>query len=215
MSAAMRPRRWRRRWPRRAARRPSAIVDRSLAGSAGKIGPASALRDLAPGDVLVLWLRPADIAALGPPPRGVTLAYMSGRMGGLEQAPLPAAWRGVTHMAYPFNLPDRSRVQLDYPLGWFRIRRIPVVALQPQADAYLACIILSDTINHMVDTFQRDYLVERIEEGLEHRILTGYYPRLSLAPGQAFASKGGYVVHFVDSAAAGTRVAADGDWIVP
>lgn len=192
---------------------PLQIVDRSLAGTAGKNGVASALREVTPGDVLVLWLRSADIAALGPPPRGLTLAYMSGRMGGLEQAPLPAAWRGVTHMAYPFNLPDRSRVQLDYPLGWFRIRRIPVVALQPQADAYLACIILSDTINHMVDTFQRDYLVERIEEGLEHRILTGYYPRLSLAPGQAFASKGGYVVHFVGSA--GTRVTADGDWIVP
>jgi len=25
-----------------------------------------------------------------------------------------------------------------------------------------------DTINHMADTFQRDYLIERIEEGLEH-----------------------------------------------
>ena len=134
-------------------------------------------------------------------------------MGGLEQAPLPAAWRSVTHMAYPFDLPDRRRAQVDYPLGWFRIRQIPVVALQAQSDAYLACIILSDTINHMSDTFQRDYLVERVEEGLEHRILTGYYPRLSLASGQSFASKGGYLVRFAGNT--GTHVIADGEWMAP
>jgi hypothetical protein len=189
------------------------IVDRSLAHGTGTQELTAALRDSGAGDVLVLWLRPADIEALGPLPAGVSLVYASGRMGGLEQGPWSAGWRGVTHIAYPFNLPDRRRVQVDYPLGWFRIRGIPVVDLQAQADTYLACIILSDTINHMADTFQRDYLIERIDEGLEHRILTGYYPRLALAPGQAFASKGGYVVHFAEKT--GTRVVADGDWIVP
>jgi hypothetical protein len=65
----------------------------------------------------------------------------------------------------------------------------------------------------MVDTFQRDYLVERIEAMLEHRIITGYYPRLALAPGQRFASKGGYIVRFTEPS--GARIIADGDWIVP
>jgi len=188
-------------------------VNRSLVGTAGKQQSEAALRGTGAGDVVVLWLRPADIAALGPLPAGVALVYMSGRMGGLEQAPLSAAWRNVTHMTYPFDLPDRRRVQVDYPLGWFRIRKIPIVALQPQADAYLACIILSETINHMSDTFQRDYLVEQIEEGLEHRILTGYYPRLALAAGQAFASKGGYLVHFAENT--GAHVVAEGDWTAP
>lgn len=189
------------------------VVDRSLAAAAGKQELTAALRGTDAGDVLVLWLRPADIAALGPLPDGVSRVYMSGRMGGLERAPLPAAWRQVTHMAYPFDLPDHRRAQVDYPLGWFRIRQIPVVDLQAQADTYLACIILSDTINHMSDTFQRDYLVERIGEGLEHRILTGYYPRLALAAGQAFASKGGYVVHFAENT--GPHMIADGGWIAP
>jgi hypothetical protein len=189
------------------------IEDRSLTSTAGSKEVTAALRGIEARDVVVLWLRPADIAALGQLPAGVALVYMSGRMGGLEQAPLSAAWRSVTHMAYPFDLPDRRRVQVDYPIGWFRIRKIPVVALQPQADAYLACIILSETINHMSDTFQRDYLVERIEEGLEHRILTGYYPRLALAAGQAFASKGGYLVHFAENT--GTHVVAEGGWTVP
>ena len=89
----------------------------------------------------------------------------------------------------------------------------PLVAQQVQVDTYLVCGLVSDTLNHMVDTFVRDYLVERIEGMLEHRVITGYYPRLALAPGQRFASKGGYLVRFVG--AAGTRVAPEGDWTVP
>jgi hypothetical protein len=65
----------------------------------------------------------------------------------------------------------------------------------------------------MVDTFVRDYLIERTETLLEHRIVTGYYPRLTLAPGQRFASKGGYLVRFAGPE--GLRLAADRDWTVP
>ncbi len=82
-----------------------------------------------------------------------------------------------------------------------------------QTDTYLACGLLSETLNHMVDTFVRDYLVERIQGQLEHRIITGYYPRLSLAAGQRFASKGGYIVRF--SEAQGTRLITDHNWLVP
>jgi hypothetical protein len=186
-------------------------ITRVLKGAPAEL--RSALADVRPGDALVLWLRPQDLAALGPQPPAGTQIWMSGLMGGLENAPLAAPWRAVAHMAYPFDLPDNRRVRLDYPLGWFRIRHIPVTDLQVQADTYLACGLLSETLKRMVDTFVPDYLVEQTESMLEHRIITGYYPRLSLAPGQRFASKGGYVVHF--AAATGTRLVADSDWIVP
>ena len=104
-------------------------------------------------------------------------------------------------------------VRVDYALSWFRIRKIPLVAQQAQADTYLACGLVSETLNHMVDAFVREYLVERLEMALDHRALTGYYPRLTLAPGQRFASKGGYIVRFSDPQ--GPRVAALGDWITP
>ncbi len=164
-------------------------------------------------DALVLWLRAADVSALEKVRPRTSNVYLSGLMGGLETMPLPAAWRPVSLLAYGFDLPVKRRVRLDYPLGWFRIRQIEVVSLQVQADTYLACGLLAETLKHMVDAFVRDYLVERTESMLEHRVITGYYPRLTLAPGQRFASKGGYLVHFAEPA--GTRIVADGDWIVP
>jgi len=98
-------------------------------------------------------------------------------------------------------------------LGWLALRRIPLVAEQVQADTYLACGLLSETINHLTDAFVRPYLVERLQTTIEHRIMTGYYPHLTLASNQRFASKGGYFVHFAQ--ASGTRLAVDSDWLVP
>ena len=187
--------------------------NRVLAPDARGEEVAEALGKAYPADALVLWLRPPDVTALGDAPDTAASVFMSGLMGGLERAPLPSIWRSRTRLAYPFDLPDRRRVRVDFALGWFRIRNIPVVADQVQADTYLACGLLSETLRHMVDTFVRDYLIERIEDLIEHRIVTGYYPRLALAPGQRFASKGGYIVRFdgPDS----RRLVADSDWLVP
>jgi hypothetical protein len=164
-------------------------------------------------DVLVLWLRPTDLAALGSVAAVPETVYLSGLMGGLEQAPLPAQWRERSRLAYPFDLPERRRVRVDFPLGWFRMEHIPVVDERLQADTYLACGLVAETLSHMTDAFIRDYLVERVQDMLAHRIITGYYPRLALAPGQRFASKGGYIVRYADPA--GPHVIADGEWIVP
>jgi hypothetical protein len=182
------------------------------AGSPGK-GIAKALRKNSTADALVLWLRPGDVAALDKVPSAPSGVYMSGLMGGLERSPLPSNWREHTRVAYPFALQEQRRVNVDYAFGWFAIRHIPVVAEQVQADTFLACGLLAETLKHMVDTFVPDYLVERIEDSLDHRIVTGYYPRLSLGSGQRFASKGGYIVHFAESG--GNRLVADSKWIVP
>ncbi len=187
------------------------------AGPPGR-GVAAALRRAVTGKgakekVLVLWLRRADIAALGARPPVVGALYVSGLMGGLEDAPLPTAWRERTFMTYPFDLPDKRGVRLDYPLGWFSFRHIPLVAEQVQVDTYLACSLLADVLNRMADNFVRPYLVEQLQDLLEHRLVTGYYPHLSLANNQRFASKGGYVVHFRDRR--GPALVAQGGWIVP
>ncbi len=189
-----------------------------LAAGAQRHGVTSALRTAARrkdarGQALVLWLRPPDIAVLGDVPAGAATVYLSGLMGGLEKSPLPAGWREHAVMTYPFDLPGKRGVRLDYPLGWFSVRRIPLVAEQVQTDTFLACSLLADVLNRMADNFARPYLIEQLQGLLEHRVITGYYPRLTLASNQRFASKGGYVVHFRDPG--GTALVAEGDWIVP
>ncbi len=174
---------------------------------------AAEVRAAAGADALVLWLRPPDLAALGDPPPATTDVFMSGLLGQLEGAPLPAAWRARTSMSYPLDLPDRRRVRVDFAFGWFRIRHIPVVAERVQLDTYLACGLVSEVLNQVSDTFVREYLVERTEDMLSHRIMTALYPRLSLAQGQRFASKGGYIVRF--SGPDGRQLVTETDWVVP
>jgi mono/diheme cytochrome c family protein len=188
------------------------LITREVPARTPKEALAVALKDTGPTDALVLWLRPADLAALPPPPR-LAAVYASGLMGTLEHSPLPAAWRSLAQLTYPFDLPEQRKVRMDFPLGWFKVRHVQVVDERVQTDTYLACVILSETLGHMLDSFVRDYLVERVEVLLSHRLVNGYYPRLGLAPGQRFASKGGYLVHF--AGAEGQRLIADSTWLVP
>jgi len=186
---------------------------RAVNGASGRQGLTEALRGITEHDALMLWLRPDDLQGLPSEPPTARLVFVSGLMGQLENAPLLPAWRRVAQMAYPFDLPELRRVRMNYPLGWFAIRHIPLVAERTQVDTYLACVILAEALGHMRDDFVRDYLVEQLETMVSFRLINGYYPRLGLAPGQRFASKGGYIVHFADPQ--GNRIIADGDWIAP
>jgi cytochrome c553 len=174
---------------------------------------AKAVGEVGPGDVLVLWLGPTDLALLGPPPEAAAAVYLSGSLAGFEHAPLSPAWRAVAQATYPVDLPEARAVRMNYPLRWFQIRHVPVVDEKVQTDTYLACGIVAEALNEMLDNFMRDYLVERIESMVSHRQLSGYYPHLGLAPGQRFASKGGYIVRFTESG--GLAIAPTTEWTVP
>lgn len=174
---------------------------------------ANALNETKSENVLVLWLRPSDISALSQVPNVPSTVFVSGLLGGLEHAPLPPDWRNRIQLTYPFDLPKHRRVGVDFARGWFSISHIPVVDEQVQADTYLACGLLAETLSHMTDTFVREYLIERMQSMIEHRIVTGYYPHLALASGQRFASKGGYIVRFASGE--GKDVIKPSEWIRP
>jgi hypothetical protein len=198
----------------RAALAPGAEpVDHAIEPGGGPQRLTQALRDVKAGDVLVLWLRAADLKALPAPTPKNPEVYASGVMGGLEQAPLSPAWRRIARIAYPFELPEARSLRLNYALGWFHLEQIPVVDERVQVDTYIACSVLAQTLSSMIGEYQRDYLVERVEAMLSSRLVDGYYSRLGLAPGQRYASKGGYLVRFAEPT--GVRVVADGNWIVP
>lgn len=185
---------------------------RALAPGAGPAELARVLRDVGKNDVLVLWLRPRDLARLPAKAVAARQVFVSGLMGDLEDAPLAGPWRRIVHMSYPVDLPDLRKFRTEFPHAWFRIRKVPVVADRIQSDTYLACGILAEMLVDILDSFVRDYLLERIENMLSRRALTGYYPRLGLAPGQRFASKGGYLVGLSE---AREKLVVESDWRIP
>ena len=183
------------------------VLDRPLAPAAKAQTVSEAVKSVRVRDALILWMGPKDLRALPRSPPPGALLYASGLMGGLEHAPLPASWRTTTDLTYPFDLPDDRRLRMTFPLGWLKIRHIEVVDERIQTDTYVACGILADVLGPMLDNFVRDHLLERLETMLSARTRNGYYARLGLGPGQRFASKGGYLVHFAD--AQGAKVVAD------
>jgi hypothetical protein len=190
-----------------------ATVECALNPRAGSAELAEAVGKAGTKDALILWLRPDDLRNLpAEPPKSPTV-FVSGLMGGLENSPIKSSWRDTVLMAYPLELPSRRAVLLNYPLGWFRIQSIPVVAERTQIDTWVACGIVSENLRNMQDDFVREYLVENVEVMLSTRIVNGYYKRFGLAPGQRFASKGGYIVRL--AGAEGRKVVPEGDWIVP
>jgi len=190
------------------------VRNQPLAPAPGGKDVRQAVRQAQKSDALVLWLRPADLADLGDAAAAPASVYVSGLMGGLEHAPLPAAWRDRARMTYPYELPEKRELRVRYALTWFSIRHIPVVDEPLQVNTYLACGLLAETLSHMSDNLVQPFMVEMLQTSAERRLInTGYYPHLVLALNQHFASKGGYIVHFARPE--GAQLVADSDWIVP
>ncbi|HET7756976.1 MAG TPA: c-type cytochrome [Steroidobacteraceae bacterium] len=188
-------------------------IEQPLPERGGLADLREALDGVHPDDTVVLWLRADDLGKLPADPPVAAAIFASGLMGSLENAPLPAAWRSVTRITYPVDLPQRRAMRLIQPLTWFRTQGIPVVAERVQVDTYVACQVLSEAVGHAFADMVPDYLIEQIENMVSLKLLDGYYPRLGLAPGQRFASKGGYIIRL--SPQPGGPVMPVSDWVVP
>jgi cytochrome c553 len=209
----------------------TALVQIYRAGDSGELaaaalrlalGPGFRLRDLVlpagatlpalGGDrdaLAVLWLRAEDLASLATVP-GSGAIYLSGIMSG-EPVHLPSSWAARALIAYPWELPERRRVGMNFPLGWLHAKGLAEVNLRVQTDAWLAWQVLDVALADLIDAYYPEYLVERVESLLGHRLMNAHYPRLSLAPGQRFASKGAYLVRLRGDGA----LLPEGPWTIP
>ena len=192
---------------------PLQTVDRVLEPGAAPARLQQALSTVGKDDVLVLWLRAPDIEALPGQPPAAAGVFISGILGGLEYAPLGAHWRPITRMAYPIDLPQLRFARMDYAMGWMRFKQVPVVDVRTQTDTYVAFLATAETVSMLGEDLVRDHLLETLEMHLGTRLANGFYPRLNLATGQRFASKGGFLVQFADPQ--GPSLVADGNWTVP
>lgn len=214
---------------------PARVIQLYRSGDAGEVGaralrtelgPQWSLTDVAlpatglapdafdtfPADaeaVRVVWLRPADLAALPAAARRGP-AYVSGVLAAADLR-WSAGWQGPPWLTYPWETPARRRVAMNFPSGWFHAKGQPILPGPAQTDAWLAAQILSQALADMVDAYYPEYLVERVESLVGHRLNNAHYPHLGLAPGQRFASKGGYLMRVQGDGS----LVPQGPWIIP
>ena len=80
-------------------------------------------------------------------------------------------------------------------------------------NAYLAATVTGMAVAHSMDTYSREFVVERLEHRMGTANELSIYPRLSLGPGQRYASKGSYIVRV--GGADDSQLEPLSDWIVP
>ncbi len=71
---------------------------------------------------------------------------------------------------------------------------------------------LGEGMMHIIGNFSQDYLLEKVEHRVTGNNTPSLFSRVSLAPGQRFASKGSYIVKPKVSS---DDVEAVSDWIIP
>lgn len=83
------------------------------------------------------------------------------------------------------NTPDQFRVR-----RWLSSRRIYSARDETlQLNAYFSLLLTQHALRHMVDDFDQDYLMEWLEHECESALNPGVFKRLSLGPGQRFATR--------------------------
>jgi hypothetical protein len=122
------------------------------------------------GDVVMFWLRDADVATLGklkPVPDATN--YFSARLFNAENVQLNAKWKKSSHLVYLYELPGKRESNLNYFHAWLNLRKLPLIDETMQSEVFFAFNFLTDITSEMLNNLYRDYLVERAETMINKR----------------------------------------------
>ena len=170
----------------------------------------------APGATLVLWLPPQDLAqaqALTAVDSPVKAVYLSSGLNAGRGSGVASDGDDRVRLVYPQDLPKVREARLEVVRRWLRNKSIAISDEKLQMNAYLAVTVTGMLVSHSMDTYSREYLLERMEHRLGTAVELSIYPHLSLGPGQRFASKGSYIVQV--GGGHEPRLTPLSDWIVP
>jgi hypothetical protein len=166
-------------------------------------------------DAVVIW--PSDpaaavtavarLGALGP-----DIFLPSAALGPAIDA-LPQTLQGRVHFVWPYERPDAYHPRKFRVRAWMHTRRLEVTHDRLQRQTYYALTLLQYGLQHALEDFYRDYLIELIEHEAENELNPGTHPSLALGPGQRFASKGAFLAQVDRSQKRGYRTISG--WIVP
>lgn len=120
--------------------------------------------------------------------------YLSTRFYGSSTESIPKQIRGNLRFVHSSEMPSKLNRLLLRSTGWFKSKRIyNPQAKEIQANAYFAMKAAGDAVKQIRGYFYRDYMIEKIEHMVDDLPYTSIYPRVSLAPGQRFVSRGFYI----------------------
>jgi cytochrome c553 len=164
---------------------------------------------------LVLWLEESDLATLDSARTSAdALGEVYVSYGLLQATPALKSFRGRLYLTYPYALPARETPHAYRARAWLRARGVASASEERlQLNAYFALSVADHSLMRLAGNFSRDYFVEAVEQETETALNPGVYPRLSLGPGQRFASKGSYIVKPSGGAPGGLEPASG--WIIP
>ena len=154
-------------------------------------------KNVKPNEALVLWVNDGDIATL----KTESAVYSSVDLTAARNFP-------NAFLTWPYALPSQSFPDASRVRGWMLANGVPKGIEHVQFETWFTMDLLDYSLSHMVENFSRDYLIETIESEAETSPNPGVFPRLTLAPGQHFASRGAYIV-------SAKSLEPQGSWIVP
>lgn len=173
------------------------------------------VREASPGGTMVPWLGRADLGAMWAREAQGRAApiYLSTTLYGVDPSGIPQAARDRVYLVHPSELPNKLPRRLARSTGWLRVKRkYSSEAQAAQANAYFTLKMAGEAVIAIRGFFLRDYLLERIEHMVDRATYTSVYPRISLAPGQRFASKGAYILQ---APRGGNELVAVTGWVIP
>lgn len=165
---------------------------------------------------LVLWLGDEDLETLDSAQTSMATVrqiYLS--YGLLKESPPRSlkSLRDKVYLTYPYALPQAETPHVYRVRAWLRSRGAKALHERIQLNTYFVLAVADHSLMKLAGNFSRDYFVETIEHETESALNPGVFPRLSLGPGQRFASKGSYIVKLSDGAQGGLEPASG--WIIP
>ena len=187
------------------------LEDRILRGN-DPAAISEALKNLSDKDAVMLWLRPEDLSAVNKaaPEQTPAVAFVSGFLAAENFNSFSKTWKPKVRLVYPYELGKTRQTNIAIMQDWIKNWHVPLVNEAAQTEVFFDLLFLTDIMSQMLDNLYRDYLVERAEDMLSIGSNISIYPRLSLATGQRYGSKGAYIARFD-----GDKLTAESDWIVP
>ncbi len=162
----------------------------------------------------MLWLGAEDLdGAQAPDSAAAPALYLSSNL--LDGRVPAAAMKSSANvrLVYPSDLPPKRDARLLRDKLWLHNKGIAITDEAVQINTLFAMTVVSDVMGHIMDSFSRDYFVERLEHVVGQTPMASIYPSVSLGPGQRFAAKGSSIVQVLD--ADKKQLKALSGWIVP